>query len=89
MHFLMDQFQRLLQRRGFLNLGKTPFTPNLVKGTGLADLGKRKQEVAILSGYLPSTLLEVCFINNSYEMNQYQNRKDFIAKQIAFGIVSR
>lgn len=63
--------------------------PNLVKGTGLADLGKRKQEVAILSGYLPSTLLEVCFINNSYDMNQYQNRKDFIAKQIAFGIVSR
>lgn len=62
---------------------------NLVKGTGLADLGKRKQEVAILSGYLPSTLLEVCFINNSYDMNQYQNRKDFIAKQIAFGIVSR
>lgn len=63
--------------------------PNLVKGTGLANLGKRKQEVAILSGYLPSTLLEVCFINNSYEMNQYQYRMDFIAKQIAFGIASR
>ena len=63
--------------------------PKLIQGTGLMDRGMKTQEVAILGGYLPATLLEVCFIDNSYDMNQYGIRKDEIAHRIAEGIVSR
>ena len=62
--------------------------PYLIKGVGLADRGMKTQEVAILGGTLPATLLEVCFIDNSNDMNQYQARKVEIAHKIAEGIVS-
>ena len=60
--------------------------PYVVSGTGLSDLGKRTQEVSILSGSLPATLLEICFIDNSYDMGVYQARKSTIADQIVLGI---
>lgn len=63
--------------------------PCLVAGTGLKDRGAKTAELAIVGGYLPSVLLEICFIDNSYDMNQYQARKYFIATEIAEGIVSR
>ena len=62
--------------------------PYLIKGVGLADRGKKTQEVAILGGSLPATLLEVCFIDNASDMRQYQSRKVEIAYEIAEGIVS-
>ena len=61
--------------------------PYLINGVGLTDRGKKTQEVAILGGQLPATLLEVCFIDNWSDMNQYQARKGEIARQIAAGIV--
>ncbi len=60
--------------------------PYLVAGTGLHDYGIRGQEVAILGGQLPAVLLEVAFIDNSYDMSEYQWRKDTVAEQIAYGI---
>ncbi|MFQ7969971.1 MAG: cell wall-binding repeat-containing protein [Eggerthella lenta] len=62
--------------------------PYLIKGVGLTDRGKKTQEVAILGGTLPATLLEVCFIDNASDMRQYQSRKVEIAYEIAEGIVS-
>lgn len=61
--------------------------PYLISGTTLNDLGMRTQEVAILGGDLPATLLEVCFIDNSYDMSVYQSRKVDIAHKIAEGII--
>ena len=62
--------------------------PYLIKGVGLTDRGKKTQEVAILGGSLPATLLEVCFIDNASDMRKYQSRKVEIAYEIAEGIVS-
>lgn len=62
--------------------------PYLIKGVGLTDRGKKTQEVAILGGYLPATLLEICFIDNANDMKQYESRKVEIAHKIAEGIVS-
>ena len=47
------------------------------------------QEVAILGGQLPATLLEVCFIDNWYDMQLYQANKDWVALNIAWGIVAK
>ncbi len=63
--------------------------PCLVAGTGLANRGAKSAELAIVGGYLPAVLLEICFIDNSYDMDQYQARKYFIASEIAEGIASR
>ena len=63
--------------------------PKLIEGTTLKDRGKKTQEVAILGGYLPATLLEIAFIDNSSDMSIYQSRKDVIAHKIAEGIVAR
>ncbi len=60
--------------------------PYLVAGTELADRGIVEQEVAILGGDLPAVLLEVAFIDNSYDMEKYQERKWVISDQITYGI---
>lgn len=60
--------------------------PLLVQGTGLKDRGQKTQQVAILSGPLPATLLEVAFIDNSSDMETYQSRKDIVASKVAEGI---
>lgn len=60
---------------------------DFVNGVGLRDRGQLTQEVAILGGDLPATLLEVAFIDNASDMRVYQSRKDTIAAAIARGIV--
>ncbi|WP_206214573.1 cell wall-binding repeat-containing protein, partial [Adlercreutzia sp. ZJ242] len=62
--------------------------PYLIEGVGLADRGKKQQEVAIIGGYLPAVLLEVCFIDNASDMSWYQSHKDYVAHKIAEGIVA-
>ena len=59
---------------------------HLVSGTGLSDRGQHEEQFAVCGGNVPATLLEVCFIDNSYDMSQYQARKQFVAEQIAAGI---
>ncbi|MEG2533690.1 MAG: N-acetylmuramoyl-L-alanine amidase, partial [Gordonibacter sp.] len=60
--------------------------PYLCNTVGLVDRGMKTQEVAILGGRLPSTLLEICFIDNGSDMSQYQRNKVQIAQGIAEGI---
>lgn len=55
----------------------------LIRGTGLTDRGHKWQEVAILGGNLPATLLEVAFIDNASDMSQYNSRRDTVATEIA------
>ncbi|MEG1561077.1 MAG: cell wall-binding repeat-containing protein [Raoultibacter sp.] len=62
--------------------------PRLIEGIGLRDRGQKAQEVAILGGYLPATLLEICFIDSGYDMDTYASRKVEIAYKIAEGIVA-
>lgn len=59
----------------------------LCNATGLVNRGMKTQEVAILGGTLPATLLEICFIDNRSDMAQYQAKKVQIAEAIAEGIV--
>ena len=59
---------------------------HLVEGTGLADRGQHAEQFAVCGGNVPATLLEVCFIDNAYDMSQYQARKQIVAEQIAAGI---
>lgn len=60
--------------------------PKLIEGTNLKDRGQKTQQVAILGGPLPATLLEVAFIDNPSDMRVYQSRKDMVAEKIAEGI---
>lgn len=60
--------------------------PCLVQGTGLRDRGMGKMSLAVCSGDLPAVLLEVGFIDNVYDMDQYQNRKALIASFLAKGL---
>ena len=62
--------------------------PSLVKAMGLRDRGKMDAEFAVCGGRLPAVLLEVCFIDNSSDINKYLGRKDAVAKAIASGIAS-
>lgn len=59
----------------------------LASALGLYDRGKKNEWFAVVSGPLPSVLLETCFIDNSSDMSTYQSRKDNVAKAIAQGIV--
>ena len=59
----------------------------LVNGTGLWNLGPRRQLVAILGGKLPAVLLETCFIDNWNDLSHYYGRKSIIATDIANGIM--
>lgn len=62
--------------------------PRLIEGVGLTDRGKKTQAVAILSGKLPATLLEIAFIDNANDMKKYHSRIDTVAEKIAAGIVA-
>lgn len=62
---------------------------SLVKGIGLRDRGKKSASLAVCSGSgtgLPGVLLEICFIDNSYDMKQYQAKKDALARELAAGL---
>lgn len=58
----------------------------LVSALGLTDRHERDEWFAVVSGPLPSVLLEICFIDTWGDMNTYQSRKDSVAKAIAQGI---
>ena len=61
----------------------------LVKGVGLRDRGMKSAALAVCSGAntgLPGTLLEICFIDNSYDMKQFQAKKDALARELAAGL---
>lgn len=60
---------------------------HLVSALGLTDRGPKKEMFAVVSGPLPSVLLEICFIDRASDMSTYQARKDAVAKAIAEGIV--
>ncbi len=55
----------------------------LVAASGLPDRGKYSMGLAVCGGPLPSTLLEVGFIDNSYDMFVYQNNKAILATFLA------
>ena len=62
---------------------------SLVKGMGLRDRGMKSAGLAVCSGAgtgLPGVLLEICFIDNSYDMKQYQAKKDAVARELAAGL---
>ena len=61
--------------------------PELVKGMALYDRGMKADQFAVVSGSLPAVLLEVGFIDSEYDMRQYQERKDIVARNIAKGIM--
>ena len=63
--------------------------PYLVSSMGLYDYGVRPQAVAILGGQLPAILLEICFIDNWYDMQIYQANKSTVARNIAYGIIAK
>lgn len=58
----------------------------LVASVGLADRGKLDNDFAVVKGPLPSTLLEVCFIDNAFDMSQYNNNRDKIVLFLATAI---
>lgn len=58
----------------------------LVSALGLTDRGKKDDWLAVVSGPLPSVLLEICFIDTSSDMSTYQSRKGSVAEAIARGI---
>ena len=62
---------------------------SLLNGMGLRDRGKKSAALAVCSGKstnIPGTLLEICFIDNSYDMKKYQERKDTVARELAAGL---
>ena len=61
---------------------------NLVNALGLRDRGQFAGAFAVLSGKVPATLLEICFIDNQNDMNTYVSRKANVAAGIARGIAT-
>lgn len=58
----------------------------LVSALGLTNRGEKDEWFAVVSGPLPSVLLEICFIDNANDMKVYQSKKDAVAQAIAQGI---
>lgn len=58
----------------------------LVSALGLTDRGQLDAWFAVVSGPLPSVLLEICFIDRASDMGTYQSRKEAVAQAIAQGI---
>jgi uncharacterized protein YjdB len=48
--------------------------------------GVKQAELAVCGGPLPATLLEIAFIDNASDMNNYMSRKDSIARELALGL---
>lgn len=58
----------------------------LVQTLGLSDRGEKAAPYAVTSGPLPSTLVEVCFIDKWGDINRYLQYRDSVAQAIADGI---
>jgi N-acetylmuramoyl-L-alanine amidase len=62
---------------------------SLVSSLGLFDRGKKSWQIAVVSGKnngLPAVLLEICYINNSYDMSVYKLKEDKVAQALAKGL---
>ena len=58
----------------------------LASSFGIGDRGRKYDELAILNGSLPATLLELGFIDNSSDMAKYDQNKNAIAQAVAKAI---
>ena len=63
-------------------------TPGLASTVGRGNRGEGRMQLAVCSGKLPATLLEICFIDNAGDMQAYWARRDNIAQSIANGIAN-
>ena len=63
-------------------------TPKLADAVGRGNRGEKDKWLAVVSGKLPATLIEVCFIDNRGDMQAYLPKKDSVAFAIADGIVN-
>ncbi len=62
---------------------------HLVAGVGLRDRGMKEKALSVCNGSstgIPATLLEVCFIDNSYDMQVYKQNEDRVARELAAGL---
>jgi N-acetylmuramoyl-L-alanine amidase len=62
---------------------------HLVDSMQLTDRGKKEAVLSVCNGSetgIAATLLEICFIDNSYDMSQYKLREDSIARALAEGL---
>lgn len=55
-------------------------------GRGEHGNGRKSAWFAVVSGPLPSTLVEICFLDNPSDMSVYSGKKDAVARAIAQGI---
>lgn len=70
-----------LQSAGYWSL-----VNHLDSPAGLPARGMHSKRLAVLSGNVPSTLLEICFIDNHRDMNAYMSRIDDVASSIAWSV---
>ena len=63
-------------------------TGRLASAIGLTNRGAKQMQLAVCGGNVPSTLVEICFIDNQSDINAYQAKKDSIASALAEGIVA-
>ena len=62
---------------------------HLVSSLGLLDRGEKQDAFSVTNGAstgIPATLLEICFISNSYDMKTYKAREDAVARSLAAGL---
>ncbi len=45
-----------------------------------------RNDITCVNGSIPAVLVEVCFVDNSRDINYYQNRKNTVAKELAAGL---
>lgn len=60
--------------------------PYMVAGTTLVNRGMKSAALAVCGGRLPSTLLEIAFIDNAVDMATYESRKNDVARFLAAGL---
>lgn len=58
----------------------------LTQSMNLNDRGKKKAQLAVVSGKLPACLLEICFIDNQSDLNRYAAQKQQLADALANAI---
>ena len=57
--------------------------PALIRGMGLSDRGKHREQLAVVGGELPACLLEVGFIDNDSDISRYNAQKRNLANSLA------
>jgi N-acetylmuramoyl-L-alanine amidase len=70
------------------NIVQSSIHGQLVSALGLRDRGQGTAQWAVCGGRVPASLLEICFIDNRGDLNQYLSRRDQVASAIAEGIVN-